>query len=76
MEWLEGIYRKLSITRGKVHKYLHITLDFWTQGELRVTIVDYLKGALGYLPEVITGIGRIPEAIIYFKLGMTTSGRY
>ena len=44
MEWLEGIYMGLSINRVKVHKYLRITLDFWTSGELRVTMVDYLNG--------------------------------
>ena len=30
MAWLEGIYGDLSITRGKVHEYLGMTLDLWT----------------------------------------------
>ena len=44
MEWLEGIYGDMRITRGKVHKYLGMMLDFRTPGELRVTMVDHLKG--------------------------------
>ena len=30
MEWIEGIYKELRITRGKVQDYLLITLDFQT----------------------------------------------
>ena len=30
MECIEGIYEELSITRGEVHKYLGMKLDFWT----------------------------------------------
>ena len=40
MEWLEGIYKYMRITRGKVNKYLGMTLDFRTAGELWVTMVD------------------------------------
>ena len=43
MEWLQGINGELKITRGKVHKYLGMKLDFWTPGELRVTMLDNLK---------------------------------
>ena len=44
MEWIEGIYSDLSITRVKVHEYLGVTPDFWNPGELQVTMVYYLKG--------------------------------
>ena len=46
MEWLEGIYRELRITRGKLHKYLGMLLDLQIPGELQVTMVEYLKGVL------------------------------
>ena len=46
MEWLEGIYGDLSIARGKLHKYLGMTLDCRTSGEPRVNVIDYLKGVL------------------------------
>ena len=29
MEWLEGIYGYLRITRDKLHEYIGMTLDFW-----------------------------------------------
>ena len=40
MEWLEGIYGGLSITRGEVHEYIGMTLYLKTPGELWVTMVD------------------------------------
>ena len=42
MEWLEGICGELRITRGKLHEYIGMALDFWTLGEIWVTIIDYL----------------------------------
>ena len=50
MEWLDGICRVLRIIRGKLHEYLGMTLDFLTPGELRVTMLDYLKGVLEDFP--------------------------
>ena len=32
VDLIEGVYREMIITRGKVHKYLGMTLDFRTQG--------------------------------------------
>ena len=32
MDLIEGVYREMIITRGKVNKYLGMTLDFRTQG--------------------------------------------
>ena len=55
MKWLEKIYGKLRITRGKVHKYIVMMLDLRTPVEMWITMVDYLKGVLEDLPEVITG---------------------
>ena len=46
IERLEWIDRELIITRGKVHEYIRINIDFWTPGDLWVTMVDYLKGVL------------------------------
>ena len=47
--------RGMMITRGKVHKYLSMTLDLCNPGELRATMVDDLKGVMEDFPEVITG---------------------
>ena len=45
----------MSITRVSVYKYLCMTLDLRTPGDLRVIIVYYLKGVLEDFPEVIMG---------------------
>ena len=68
MEWLEGIYGDLKITRGKVPEYLGITLDLRTLGELWVSMVDYLKGVLEEFPEVITGISTSPASNCLFQV--------
>ena len=68
MECLEGIYRYHSITRYKVKKYLGMEIYFWYPGELLVTMVDYLKGVLEDLPEVITGRNTSPAANNLFQV--------
>ena len=50
MEWIKGIYGELSFTRGRVHEYLGMMLDFRIPGELQVTMVDYLRGVLEDFP--------------------------
>jgi hypothetical protein len=56
IDWLKGIYGdNMHVSRGLVHDYLRMTLDYSTKGEVNVTMVDYLKGVLGDFPEAITG---------------------
>ena len=55
MELLGGIYKDLSNKRGKVNEYLGMTIDLQTPGEMRITMVDYLKVVLEDFLEVITG---------------------
>ena len=69
MKYLEGVYGDKRITRGKVHKYLRMTLDFWTQGELQVTMLEDLKRVLEDFPEVITRRSTIPAANNIFQVG-------
>ena len=45
-----------------------MTIDLWTPGELRATMVDYLKGVTDDLPEVTTGRSTIPEANHLFQV--------
>ena len=58
----------MRITRGKVHEYLGMTLDFLTPGEIQVTMVDFLKGVLEDLQEVITGRSIISSANHMFQV--------
>jgi hypothetical protein len=54
--WLKSIYGdNMHVSRGLVHDYLVMTLDYATKGEVKVTMVDYLKGVLNDFPEVIEG---------------------
>jgi hypothetical protein len=52
--WLKSIYGdNMHMSRGLVHDYLGMTLDYATKGEVKVTMVDYLKGLLDDFQEVI-----------------------
>jgi hypothetical protein len=54
--WLKSIYGdNMHVSRGLVHDYLCMTLDYAMKGEVKVTMVDYLKGVLNDFPEVIEG---------------------
>jgi hypothetical protein len=56
IEWLKGIYgENMHVARGLIHDYPGMTLDYTTRGEVKVTMVDYLKGVLGDFPEEING---------------------
>jgi hypothetical protein len=51
---LKGIYGdNMHVSRGLVHDILGMTIDGTTKGEVKVKMVDYLKGVLGEFPEVI-----------------------
>jgi hypothetical protein len=45
----------LTITRGKVHEYLGITLDFRQQGKVKITQIHYIQGMLDELPADMDG---------------------
>ena len=68
MECLQGVYIELMITRGKINKYLVMTLDLRTSGELWVTIIHYLKLVLEYFPEVISGRSTRPATNHLFQV--------
>jgi hypothetical protein len=56
IEWLKGIYGdNMHVSRGLVHEYLGMKLDYKVKGEVKITMVDYLKGVIGDFPEVIDG---------------------
>ncbi len=51
IEWLRKDYEsifedgsgKMKINRGKVHKYLGMTLDFTTDGQVKISMIEYVK---------------------------------
>jgi hypothetical protein len=45
ISWLKSIYGEdMRVSRGMKHDYLGMDLDYSFPGEVRVTMVDYLKG--------------------------------
>jgi hypothetical protein len=63
IDWLKGIYEdNMHVSRGLLHDYLGMTFDYTTKGEVKVTMVDYLKGVLGDFTEVIDGTAATPAS--------------
>jgi hypothetical protein len=61
IKWLRSIYREdMIVSRGRVHDYLGMTLDFTKKGEVKVTMIDYLKKVISDFPEEITGTAATP----------------
>ena len=34
---------KMKVSRGNIHKYLGMTLDFTTKGQIKILLIDYIK---------------------------------
>jgi hypothetical protein len=59
--WLESIYGEdMRVSWGRVHDCLGMTLDFTKKGEVKITMIDYLKGVINNFPEEITGTAMSP----------------
>ena len=43
---------KMTVSRGKNHKYLGMDLDFTTKGEVKVTMADYTKECIKIFDKV------------------------
>ncbi len=59
----------MKVHRGKVHKYLGMSLDFSHKGQCRVTMYDYLDGILQAFDAAVKkhGDGFTPVARQHFK---------
>ena len=54
LDWLDHMYGKLGAvtrTRGKIHEYLGMRLDYTRNGEVRIDMTDYVKKMLQEFPE-------------------------
>jgi hypothetical protein len=45
----------LTITRGKVHDYLGMTINYKTHGKVQITMVGYITNVLNELPSDMDG---------------------
>ena len=78
ISWLKKCYEKIfpdgsgkmKVSRGKVHDYLGMTLDFSTPGEVKVTMLDYIKDMINeFNQHDSTGkISKIPASEDLFKV--------
>ena len=54
----ESIYATIgpmAVHRGKVHHYLGMAMDIRVQGEVQITMYDYIKKVIDSLPEDMIG---------------------
>jgi hypothetical protein len=63
-----GAEAPLTKTRGKVHDYLGMTLDFSVPGQVKFTMTDYVKGMLEGLPSDMDGKAATPAANHLFEV--------
>jgi hypothetical protein len=52
----------ITFTRGKVHDYLGITLDYSKRGKVKIKMLDYVDKMLADLPDEMDGEARSPAA--------------
>jgi Reverse transcriptase (RNA-dependent DNA polymerase) len=58
----------LTKSRGKVHEYLGMVIDFSLPGKVMVTMFDYIKDMLKDLPKDMDGIAPNPAASYLFEV--------
>eukprot|EP00978_Attheya_sp_CCMP212_P048586 scaffold546300_cov122-Attheya_sp.AAC.1 len=61
----------LTVTRGKVHQYLGMTLDFTDRGKVKITMKDSIKDMLDELPADMDGIATTPAPTHLFQVNET-----
>ena len=59
----------LTKTRGKVHEYLGMSIDFSVSGKVRFSMIDYVKNMLEALPaDMQSGVAPTPAANHLFEV--------
>ena len=61
-EIVNGKKAGISITRGKIHDYLGMTLDYTEDGFVKIDMVEYIAKCLADLPERMQGKANTPAA--------------
>ena len=57
-----GKIAKMTIMRGKVHKYLSMTIDYSSPGKLILYIINYIGKIIGNIPKDMKGGSATPAA--------------
>jgi len=58
----------ITVTRGKVHEYLGMTLDFSEPGKFKVNMIEYVDSMLESLPNDMNGIAATPAGDHLFEV--------
>ena len=58
----------LSVSRGKVHEYLGMSLEFRHEGEVRINMEHYIDMMLRDAPQEMDGTSNTPAAMHLFKM--------
>jgi hypothetical protein len=73
LEKVFGIEGPLTKTRGSLHDYLGMTLDFSSEGKVKITMVDYIQNMLNDLPSDMDGEAATPAANHLFDVNAATA---
>ena len=69
LKYLGDLYgNRITVNRGKVHDYLGMDLDYSTPGQLKVSMIKYLKKIFVSFPEKITSSAATPAADHLFEI--------
>jgi hypothetical protein len=63
----------LTKTRGKVHEYLGMTIDYTEQGKVKFSMIDYVQNMLNSLPEDMNGESVTPASNHLFEVNPNAS---
>jgi hypothetical protein len=67
-EIVGGKRAPLTITRGRVHDYLGMTLDYSENGVVKIDMRDYVNKILGEMPEDMDGTATSPAGKYLFQI--------
>jgi hypothetical protein len=73
-KWLNSMYgkhRKATATRGQIHNYLRMELDYQKQGELKINMTKYVENMLNDFPVKLgkKDVAKTPAGNNLFNLG-------
>ena len=70
MEETFGKDTPLSVSRGRIHDYLGMTLDFRNKGEVRIDMEHYIDMMLQDAPKEMDGVSNMPVVVHLFKTNL------
>jgi hypothetical protein len=63
-----GMETPHTVTRGDIHEYLGMTIDYSTEGKVVIRVNDYVEDLLGEIPNAMAGTATTPAAEHLFKV--------